>query len=299
MTPNTILAAVDFCDQSRTALRLAGRLAVQCGAALHVFYSEHTMLAKAAKERGLDLAGEARDELRRFAVGALALAGELDPQLHVATGPAAAAIMASARQHGADLIVVGSHGMSTAARLVFGSTTRHTLRRSEVSVLVVPGSWVPPSPDEPGLLGVGPLVAAVDFSHAAIAAATAACGLAARIGTEVELVHAVPPLAVPGHWRAHADALVLSRVDEARRELDALTQRLPSSVPVLLKATDGAVPEVLAKAATPRSGRHPILVLGRATRDDGATPGAIAYQTLSLAKVPVLMYTAAQADAAK
>ena len=298
MTPNAILAAVDFSGPSRTALQFAGRLAVQCGAALHVLYSEHTMLAEAARERGLDLTGEARDELRRFTTSALGPQGDLDPQIHLATGPAAAAIEAGARRHGADLIVVGSHGMSPAARLVFGSTTQRTLRRSSVSVLVVPDSWVPPAPGEPGLSGMGPLVTAVDFSDASIAAASAACGLATRLGTEVELVHAVPPLSVPGRWQAQADAVVLNRVAQARRELDALAQRLPSPVVIRLKATDGPVPEVLAEAATAGGGRHPILVLGRATRDGGTAPGAIAYQTLSRAQVPVLMH-AAQADAAK
>jgi hypothetical protein len=123
--------------------------------------------------------------------------------------------------------------------------------------------------------------------------------LAMRLGTNVELVHTVPPLRVPERWQAQTDSAVLARVDGARRQLDLLAQQLPTSVTVRLRATDGAVPEVLAEAAVASSGHHPLLVLGRTTRTHSPTPGPVAYRTSGLAKAPVLMCLDPQTDAEK
>jgi nucleotide-binding universal stress UspA family protein len=48
-----------------------------------------------------------------------------------------AAIMASAKTHACDLIVMGTHGRTGLSRLFLGSTTAGVLRESDVPVLVV------------------------------------------------------------------------------------------------------------------------------------------------------------------
>jgi len=206
-------------------------------------------------------------------------------------------ILDVAHRHEADLVVVGSRGMSGAERLVFGSTTEGLLRRAGVSVLVAPAGLAPPRPDSLDLAGTGPIVAGLDLSEPSVAGAKAACALASVLGTSVEIVHVVPDLAVLSRWRAHAETAVRDRAAAARRELEPVMRSLGCSVPVELRVEAGAVPNRLAEAAKPARDRAPILVLGKkAPGSTGAAPGTTAYRVLSLASVPVLMYVADAED---
>ena len=290
--PRTILAATDFSEPSLTALAFAARLARHCGAALHVLHAEHPLLGAAAEQSGIDLAGETRDELRRI-IAAAPPAAECSPQLHVAAGAAVDVVAAMAHAQHADLIVVGSHGMSGAEKLVFGSTTEGLLRRSDVSVLVVPPEWTPPRPSGVDLAGTGPVIAGVDMTEPSIAGARAACGLARLLGTAVEFVHVVPELTVPARWHRHAAQALEDRVVEARKELEAIVRRLACASPADWVVETGSVADRLASTAGRAADRAPLLVLGRkAPRSGGGAPGTIAYRVLALAKVPVLMFVA-------
>jgi len=289
MPPRNILAATDFSESSLTALAFAARLARHCGAALHVLYAEHPLLGAAAERSGIDLATETRDELRRV-IAAAPPAVDCSPQLHVVAGAAVDVIADVARAHAVDLIVVGSRGMSGAEKLVFGSTTEGLLRRSDVSVLVVPPEWTPPRPAGVDLAGMGPVIAAVDMTEPSIAGARAACGFAKALGTAVELIHVVPEVAVPARWRPHAQQVLEDRVTEARKELETITRGLACAVPIAGNVDTGAVADRLAAIAGRAADRAPVLVLGKkAPRSAGGAPGTIAYRVLSLARVPVLM----------
>ena len=59
-------------------------------------------------------------------------------QERVVTGVPYEETLAAARENGADLIVVGSHGGGVVDRQFLGSTTLHLLRQAECPVLVVP-----------------------------------------------------------------------------------------------------------------------------------------------------------------
>jgi nucleotide-binding universal stress UspA family protein len=291
--PRAILAAVNFSDTARVALVFAARLAQHCGAELHVLYAENPLLDAAADHAGIRLGRETHDELQRFIGGAWP-AAQCSPESHVIAGAAVDVILDVAHQHRADLVVVGSCGMSGAERLVFGSTTEGLLRRTDVSVLIAPAEWMPPRPNAPDLSGLGPLVAVVDLSDdPSIAAAKAACKLASILGTSVEIVHVVRDLAVLSRWRAHADTAVRDRVAAARQEIEVLIRGMGCSVAVEMRIEASAVPNRLAEAAGHASDRAPILVLGKkAPGSTGAGPGAIAYRGLSVAAVPVLMHVA-------
>lgn len=190
----------------------------------------------------------------------------------------------------ADLVVVGAHGMSGAERRMFGSTTEGVLRNAERSILVVPSEWTPPRPDTQDLSGTGPVIAAIDMSTPSLAACEAACRFAALLGTSVEAVHVVPPIAVPARWLAHAGAAVAQRVDAARRELETAVRLAGANVPITAHVETGPVAERLAETAT-KPGENPLLVLGRRTRADRkGAPGAIAYRVLTISKVPVLVH---------
>jgi len=286
--PRTILAAVSFSDTSRVALVLAARLARHCGAELHVLHAEDSLLHAAANHAGIDLARETHDELQRFMAGAWPTA-QCSPQSHVIAGAAVDVILDVAGQYRADLVVVGSCGMSSAERLVFGSTTEALLRRAELSVLVAPAEWMPPHPDALNLSGLGPLVAVVDPSDdSSGAAAKAACKLASVLGTSVEIVHVVPALPVLSRWRAHADTAVRDRL-AAQKERELLIRGLECSALVERRVEAGAMPNWLAEAAGLGSDRAPILVLGKKVH---GSKGAAPYRVLSMATVPILMHVA-------
>ncbi len=284
--PRIILAAVDFSAPSRTALEFAARFARHTAATLHVVYVEEPLLAEAARQSGVDLAKDTQEELRRFV--AAAGAESLSPQLHALTGPTTDRILEVAREQRADLVVLGSHGMSGAERTIFGSVTERVLRRAGVSVLVTPPQWSNGRSTAMGMSGIGPVIAGVAFTPASTAAATAACQLATVFGTRVEMVHVVESLPVLERWRSHAEAVIRNRTEAAQSALEDVVRDIGCRVPVDAHVATGNIAEQLAEAAG-TGNRRPLLVLGRRSPDQG-TPGAIAYRVLTLARVPVLMY---------
>jgi nucleotide-binding universal stress UspA family protein len=287
--PRSILAAVDFSDTSRTALDFAARLAAHTGAALHVLHAEHPLLHEAAHRAGVDLNKESCDELYR-AIDSVQPDRQHERHLHVVNGPAVDVIVNIATRESVDLIVVGSHGMSGAERRMFGSTTEGVLRKASVPILVVPDGWTPPRPDRPDLSGLGPVIAAVDFTEPAVAAGAAACELARVLSTSVEVAHVVPCLPVLERWRSHADVAIQQRICAARKQVNSILRGMRATVPLEVRILSGAVAQSLADIAAPAADRHPLLVLGRRVERSGGTPGAIAYRVLSLAPVPVLVH---------
>jgi nucleotide-binding universal stress UspA family protein len=290
--PRVILAPVDFSEPSRTALEFAVRLAHQTGAALHVLHAQEPLLAEGARQAGFDLSRDTEEELGRFVADASPLSGAA-PHTHVLTGPAVGAIVQTAQHLGADLIVVGSHGISGAERLVFGSTTEGLLRRAPTSVLVMPARSGTAGSTAPDLSYVGPLIAAIDFSEPAIEAAKAACRLASVLNTTVEVVHVVPDMPALARWRVHSDRAVRGRLEAARDQLEIVTRSLECGVTTQIRLETGVVAVQLAEAAGSSTTRRPILVLGRRRPGEkGGAPGSTAYRVLLLAKAPVLMYVA-------
>ncbi len=241
--PRVILAAVTFSDASRVALVLAARLARHCGAELHVVHAEDPLLNQAADRAGFDLAWETRLALRRLIRDAWP-AARCSPQAHVVGGSPVRAILDTAHQHGADLIVISRCGRSTVERLVFGSTTEALLRQADVSVLVTPPDWLPPDPDAADLSGAGPLLAVAERSFdGSGAAAAAASRLASALGTSVEVVHDVSGVAVvPDGSRASMLVLDRSTRDAKGAARRVLAYRaLSATIPILWQAVESVL----------------------------------------------------------
>jgi nucleotide-binding universal stress UspA family protein len=289
MPPRSVLAAVDFSEPSRVALEFAARLANHCRATLHVLHAEDALLAAAAKAHGIDLTRETREELARF-TASVAVAGDWTPlHHHVVTGHAKSTICDTASREQVDLLVVGMHGMSGPSRALFGSTTEGVLKQSDTPVFVVPDSWTAPQPAARDLSGMGPVIAAIEYSSTALAGVTAAAQLASRLGTTMSAVHVVADPQVLDRWRPHADVVVAQEIEKARREITAALAGLRTDVDIPLRIETGAVAERLTAAAHV-SGPYSILVLGRHSRGSRrGAPGATAYRVLGLAKVPMLV----------
>lgn len=186
--PRLILAPVDFSDCSRVSLAFAARLAQQCRAELHVLHAESPLLEAAARAQSIDLPGQAHLELRAFVDTTVSATGE-KPRYRVVSGSAPEAICAAAARHRADLIVVGPHGRSRLQRAILGSTTRAVLLRAVTDVVVVPPAWTAPEGGQSGLVGVGPVVAALRDPSAGAGTIAAAAALADTLQTAAETVH--------------------------------------------------------------------------------------------------------------
>jgi nucleotide-binding universal stress UspA family protein len=82
------------------------------------------------------------------ACGQLARGG-LRPTTEVRSGDAAQQLIAAATEDHADLIVVGTRGLTTLSRLVIGSVARKVLLHAPTSVLVIRPSRSPARVTEP------------------------------------------------------------------------------------------------------------------------------------------------------
>jgi nucleotide-binding universal stress UspA family protein len=292
--PRRILAAIDFSEPSRVALTMAARLAAHDGGELHVLHAEDPLLCAAARARGISLSVQARDELKTF-IAETRLPSTVPVQPHVIGGLAAPVICDFAKQQAVDVIVVGTHGMSGAERLLFGSTAEAVLQRSRIPVLLVPPTWQPPSPSSGDLSGMGPVVAAIDFTGASFEAMGAAFRMGRALHTSLELLHVVPSLAVIERWRPHAADSIDQRIDDARAQLARLARGINMGMTVETLVETGPIAESIAHAARPGNGRQPLLVLGRRRpRTHGDVPGATAHRVVSLAQVPTLMFMASE-----
>jgi nucleotide-binding universal stress UspA family protein len=138
----TILVAVDFSPDSDRALEVAADLATTFGARLHLVHAYYVPALAlspygAAVPQGVwdDLRSGARRELeaRREKLAARNLGAEA----HLTTGPVSDAICESARELGADLLVMGTRGRTGLAHVLLGSVAERTLRGAPCPVLTV------------------------------------------------------------------------------------------------------------------------------------------------------------------
>jgi nucleotide-binding universal stress UspA family protein len=128
---------VDGSHPSTRAVEQAGRLAAQVGGAVTVFHLRHEPAGRfASADEPVDeaqaLVDTARDALRR--AGVADVNSRIDPGI---AGQETQAILDVAKEIGADLIVIGTHGRSALAGLVIGSVTYRLIHLSTVPVLVV------------------------------------------------------------------------------------------------------------------------------------------------------------------
>lgn len=287
--PKRILVGVDFSDSSRTALAFAARLTLHTRGVLKVLHVQDPTLTAAARTAHVNLADESAEELRRF-IQSTPPAQQTNPETFVICGTAGTVLCDIAARERADVLVVGAHGMSGAARWLFGSNTERALRHARMSVLVVPSGWQPPDPDTDTLSGLGPVVAAVDFSDPAFAALRAAAQVARTLATRLVVLHVVPEVRVLERWSAHATGAVAEAARTATRELEALLRPIKDIAPVTLNVVTGDVVGSILHAVEPRDGHQPLLVLGRRPNDGGeGAPGTVVSRALASLPVPMLV----------
>ncbi len=140
----TILVAHDFSEHSDAALETAVELARGFGAVLHLVHSyaipiHGVMPYEFAVPDGVwdgirEAAGRRLDEIRgKVEAEGLEVSSELSPELP------SEAVVKCAAERGADLIVMGTRGLSGLKHVVLGSVAERTLRDAPCPVLTVKG----------------------------------------------------------------------------------------------------------------------------------------------------------------
>ena len=141
-----VVAPVDFSEASRDALRLAGALAADRGAALHALHvvewptSLPPYLVGVALPALPEVLERAQAELAAFVAETLAGAGGEDVVTAVRVrlgGLAASAVADYAREVTAGLVVMSTHGRTGIGRFLLGSVTERVVRGAPCPVLTV------------------------------------------------------------------------------------------------------------------------------------------------------------------
>lgn len=140
-----ILVPIDGSDASRSGLREAIQLAKALGASLRLVHGVNEMFVMGTDYTGMyvddflsSLREGGRDLLEKAQLEARNAGLEAETQLIEALGHSAAdLILDQAREWGADLIVMGTHGRRGIRRVVLGSDAEQVLREAPIPVLLV------------------------------------------------------------------------------------------------------------------------------------------------------------------
>jgi nucleotide-binding universal stress UspA family protein len=125
-----ILVAIDGSRHADMAAVYAGRLARIARLPVSVVSVARPQFDEARRAEGRDAVERTRAALSADGIDAEGVFLEGDP---------AGAVTALARERGADLVVVGSHGRTGLGRLLLGSVSEGVIGQAECPVLVVKG----------------------------------------------------------------------------------------------------------------------------------------------------------------
>jgi nucleotide-binding universal stress UspA family protein len=145
----------------------------------------------------------------------------------VVAGPAAPSILDVAREEGATMIAMATHGRSGLARFAMGSVAEKVLRASDVPVLLVRSFRETPKGDlEPATAEELPfrkILVPVDGSRAAAAALAPAVKFGRLFGSRGVLLHVVAPWVPPGPILPGMEPMLPPEIPAPVPEKDAAT----------------------------------------------------------------------------
>ena len=270
----TIVCGVDFSRHSGMALRYAAALARRSQAHLvAVFAVDPFLSAAAAAAYDVDaLRSTSLLELRRFVRTTLGRAAAESVTCEAVIGKPARAIVLLATALHADLLVLGTHGLSGVRKAFFGSITDAIVRHAPLPVLAIPRKCpaVRRNWPEAGMVG------AVHFGGSLTRDAAAVSGIAAGFGAPLDLVVTVAAEKAPLWMRAHERAINRGRAASAQAWLDERITR-DASGPAATHVLVGVDAEVIARFAATLETDALIVAMPRA------------YHLLCVARCPVLV----------
>ena len=142
---NNVLVATDFGEASDSALLYGRELAGRFGATLHVVHvAQNFYVTTYGAETYAAVVPEVQEEIEATAkkrLNELVVdsdgSGPRTKTLVLTSSSPAYAIVDYAREHGIDLIVMGTHGRGALAHLVMGSVAERVVRLASCPVLTV------------------------------------------------------------------------------------------------------------------------------------------------------------------
>ena len=240
----TILCPVDFTSVSETTVQLAAEIAKRIGAKLILhhnlgvrppgYLSVNWMVSEETGEREKKKEEEVPERLEKLFT---TLPDDLDYEARVTRAPLDMAVLEVAKVLPADLIVMGSHGWSTAAHR---SLTEKVILKAPCTVMTTgakcggPETWFKPRPTPPEEWEA---LVPVDFSGRT----------AAQVGFAFELVQAMPHRLLL--LNVQPEGTSAEAVAEAEKRLrDLVPDRLADRVRFLVKTGQPSVQIVEAAA---------------------------------------------------
>jgi len=141
---NIVVIPIDFSTQSQAALPWARRMAAVINAEIHCIYTVEPPHIYSALDMVPAVPLPTTDELAQSAASQLEVFAsehfsglEPAPVTSVLTGNPADQIVAYAKNVGAEMIIMSTHGYSGLEHVVLGSTTESVLRHAECPVLSI------------------------------------------------------------------------------------------------------------------------------------------------------------------
>jgi nucleotide-binding universal stress UspA family protein len=188
MAIKTILVPTDFSDNAARACEAAAGLAKALDASIHLLHVLHLPVQAVTPEIPVVPVGYWRDIVAHAESAVAEQKKKLEAKgvrvtTEVFEDLPGFAIAAAAKRVSADLIVMGSRGLTGVKHAVFGSVAERTVRTAPCPVLTIKA--------EGGALALRNILVAMDFSPSAMKALELAQDLAKRAGpAHVILLHA-------------------------------------------------------------------------------------------------------------
>ncbi len=285
ITLKNILFATDFEAQSGRALRFALALSGRYDAKLYVVHVvprvAYAYVHPESMERVLKEAyAYAKYEVDQIIMPLEHQGRSCEPLL--ADGNPGEVITALAREHAADLIVVGTSSRAGLRKLFLGSVAEEIIREAPCPVLTI-GPRVASAP----FAGIQSIICSVDFSPASVRAVEFSRSLAHEYQAHLTLVHVVEGIL------KNSPRLAARLTEERLWELLPPEPELQHEPGVLVET--GPVPESILRIANELSAD--LIAMG--ARGAGAFAqtvshfGSVAHKVISLAACPVLTHTGA------
>jgi len=140
-----ILVPLDFSDAANSILEWAAHLAKQHGSRVVLFHAYHLPVefqqlegAYLPPDFWANVKAEASESLERYAEQLRAQG--IETEAVVAEGYAATAIVDEVEKQNADVVVIGTHGLSGLKHLLLGSIAERVVQKSPCPVLTVKAS---------------------------------------------------------------------------------------------------------------------------------------------------------------
>ena len=211
MKINQILVPTDFSENAQHAVDYAIELAKQCSAKLHLLHTPviptyllMDLSYSPGPEAVTRILNDSQESLDKQA--ATIAASGVEHFTAIREGTVHEVIRDYAKEHNVDLVVVGTHGRSGVAKLMYGSVTERVIKTVHTPIIVVPpqDGKTPPSS----------VVVSYDFSGPAKRAAEVAQAIHCMVPGPVHLVHSYLDV-----WGEYTDrGAVVGEAAEKRRE---------------------------------------------------------------------------------